>query len=153
MVLINILIGLIKQINRINSVTGFNFGMFFSAALSGLKFLEIYDPGVPLTLHPRLYTVALSGLSSQASISLFESTPLSRVFRMRRPWGDAHDPPVVATLQLVATRQNAFGVLRLTTLRTPCPLLRKRRGRYAVIIYGQHNNRRWLGSYIICIIQ
>jgi hypothetical protein len=47
---------------------GFYFGMFFSDALSGLKFLEIYVPGVPLTLHPRLYTVAPLGLSSQASI-------------------------------------------------------------------------------------
>jgi hypothetical protein len=59
--------------------------MFFSVALSGLKSLEIYDPGVPLTLPPRLYTVALSGLSSQASICFFESTILSSIFRMRRP--------------------------------------------------------------------
>ncbi len=35
--------------------------------------------------------------------------------------GDAHDPLVVAKLQLGATRQNAYGSLRLTTLRTPCP--------------------------------
>ena len=65
----------------------FYFGMFFSVALSGLKSLEIYDPGVPLTLHPRLYTVALSGLSSQASICFFESTIRSSIFRTRCPWG------------------------------------------------------------------
>ena len=63
----------------------FYFGMFFSVALSGLKSLEIYDPGVPLTLHPRLYTVALSGLSSQAAICFFESTIRSSIFRTRRP--------------------------------------------------------------------
>ena len=65
----------------------FYFGMFFSVALSGLKSLEIYDPGVPLTLHPRLYTVALSGLSSQASICFFESTIRSSIFRTRQSWG------------------------------------------------------------------
>ncbi len=50
------------------SAVKFYLGMFFSVALSGLKSLEIHDPGVPLALHPRLYTVALSGLSSQAFI-------------------------------------------------------------------------------------
>ena len=73
------------RIDMHTKAVAFYFGMFFSVALSGLKFLEIYDPGVPLTLHPRLYTVALSGLSSQAFICFFESTILSSVFRMRRP--------------------------------------------------------------------
>ena len=67
--------------------------------------MEIYDPGVPLTLHPRLYTVALSGLSSQASICFFESTIRSIIFRTRRP---CLPPPVPPQLSVTASGMRHF---------------------------------------------